>query len=225
MTATQYFTTPKLHINTANFEKAVMQTTKKVLVKSFIAKNKPIEEKECHRLNHVIVTFLSLEIASSLLVLSERRIISAKDVKYFDKLAGNDVDYIENGYRKAGQIEHFTKDFERVVNTFNTLAAKSVSEFQAKSDPVLVDLLALIYEIKHIQTAIPILCRVVGKVPMPNTMRILREKILELESAFMKRYAEVSNSRTFDFNRFQKTFVRIAGMTNKEFTEFTEQLN
>lgn len=224
MTATQYFTTPKLQLQPANFEKAVMQTTKKVLVKSFIAKNKPIDEQECHRLNHIIVTLLSLEIASSLLVLSERRIISAKDVKYFDKLAGNDVDYIENGYRKAGQIEHFTKDFELVVNTFNTLAAKSVSEFQAKSDPVLVDLLALIYGIKHIQTAIPILCRVVGKVPMPNTMRILREKILELEAAFMKRYAEVSNSRTFDFNRFQKTFVRIAGMTNKEFTEFTEEL-
>lgn len=224
MTATQYFTTPKLQLQPANFEKAVMQTTKKVLVKNFLAKNQPIDEQECHRLNHIIVTLLSLEIASSLLVLSERRIISAKDVKYFDKLAGNDVDYIENGYRKAGQIEHFTKDFERVVNTFNTLALKSVSEFQAKSDPMLVDLLALIYEIKHIQTVIPILCRVVGKVPQPNTMRILREKITEIEAVFMKRYAGVSNSKIFDFNRFQKTFVRIAGMTNKEFTEFTEGL-
>ena len=107
MTATQYFTTPKLKVQKTDWEKSVMKTAKDILVKDFIAKNKPIKEQECHRLNHIIVTFLSREIADSLLVLSERKLISAKDIKYFEKLASADNDFIEDGYRKSGEIKRF----------------------------------------------------------------------------------------------------------------------
>ena len=224
MTATQYFTTPKLQLKPANFEKAVMQTTKKVLVKSFLAKNKPIKEQECHRLNHIIVTFISREIADSLLVLSERKLISTKDIKYFEKLASADNDYIENGYRKSGAIKRFGDDFMMVIGVFNTLAIKSLSEFQVKSNPTLVETLSLIYQIKHIKLVVPILCSVIGRLPQKNVMRILNEKIAELQKLFMNQYSEVSNAKEFDFDRFQKTFVRIAGMTNKEFTQYAEEL-
>ena len=138
MTATQYFTTPKLQIQKSDWEKSVMQTAKEVLVKDFMAKNHPVKEQECHRLNHIIVTFLSREIADSLLVLSERNLISAKDMKYFEKLASADNDFIENGYRKSGAIQRLGDDFMMVVSVFNSLATKSLSEFQAKSNPLLV---------------------------------------------------------------------------------------
>ena len=224
MTATQYFTAPKLQVQKANFEKSVIQTTKKVLVKDFIAKNPQIKEQECHRLNHIIVTFLSREIADSLDVFAKRKLISNKDTKYFEKLANEDNDFIENGYRKNDQMENFGKDFITVIEVFNNLAKKSLSDFQIASNPLLVEILSLIYGIKHIQFVVPILCSVIGRVPVPNTMRIINEKISELQNLFMKQYAEVSNSKTFDFDRFQKTFQRIAEMTTKEFTQYANEL-
>lgn len=224
MTATQYFTAPKLQVQKASFEKSVMQTTKKVLVKDFIAKYPQIKEKECHRLNHIIVTFLSREIADSLDVFAKRKLISNKDTKYFEKLANEDNDFIENGYRKSNQMESYGKDFMMVIEVFNNLSKKSLSEFQIASNPLLVDTLSLIYAIKHIQFVVPILCSVIGRLPEPNTMRIIKEKIAELQNLFMKQYAEVSNAKTFDFDRFQKTFQRIAGMTTKEFTQYANEL-
>lgn len=224
MTATQYFTTPKLQIQKANWEKSVMQTAKQVLVKDFLAKNQPVKEQECHRLNHIIVTFLSREIADSLLVLSERRLISAKDIKYFEKLASADNDFIENGYRKSGAIQRLGDDFMLVVSVFNALATKSLSDFQAKSNPMLVEILSLIYQIKHIKVVVPILCAVIGRLPQRNVERILNEKITELQNLFLKQYSEVSNAKEFDFDRFQNVFSRIAGMTNKEFTQYANEL-
>ena len=225
MTATQYFTAPKLQVQKANFEKSILQTTKKVLVKDFIAKNPQIKEQECHRLNHIIVTFLSREIADSLDVFAKRKLISNKDTKYFEKLANADNDFIENGYRKSNQMESYGKDFMMVIEVFNNLANKSLSNFQIASNPLLVEILSLIYGIKHIQIVVPILCSVIGRVPVPNTMRIINEKIAELQSLFMKQYAEVSNDKTFDFDRFQNTFHRIAGMTTKEFTEYAKEIS
>ena len=55
-------------------------------------------------------------------------------------------------------------------------------------------------------------------------MRILKEKITDLQKLFMKQYAEVSNAKDFDFDRFNNTFKRIASMTNKEFTEYAKEL-
>lgn len=224
MTATQYFTTPKLQIKKSDWEKSVMKTAKEVLVKDFLAKNQPIKEQECHRLNHIIVTFLSREIADSLLVLSERNLISAKDMKYFEKLASADNDFIENGYRKSGAIQRLGDDFMMVVGVFNSLATKSLSEFQAKSNPLLVEILTLVYAIKHIEVVVPILCSVIGRLPQKNVMRILNEKITDLQKLFMKQYAEVSNAKDFDFDRFNNTFKRIAAMTNKEFTQYAKEL-
>lgn len=224
MTATQYFTTPKLQIQKSDWEKSVMKTAKEVLVKDFLAKNQPIKEQECHRLNHIIITFLSREIADSLLVLSERRLISTKDIKYFEKLASADNDFIENGYRKSGAIKRLGDDFMMVINVFNSLATKSLSEFQAKSNPMLVEILSLIYAIKHIKVVVPILCAVIGRSPQRNVERILNEKITELQNLFMKQYSEVSNAKEFDFNRFNNTFQRIAQMTNKEFTQYAKAL-
>lgn len=224
MTATQFFTTPKLQIQKANWEQSVIKTAKEVLVKDFLAKNKPIKEQECHRLNHIIVTFLSREIADSLLVLSERRLISTKDISYFEKLASADNDYIENGYRKSGAIKSLGDDFMMVVGVFNSLATKSLSEFQAKSNPMLVEILSLIYAIKHIKVVVPILCAVIGRLPQKNVERILNEKISELQNLFLKQYSEVSNAKDFDFNRFNNSFQRIASMTNKEFTQYANEL-
>ena len=224
MTATQYFTSPKLKLKTANFEKSVIETTKKILIKDFIAKNPIIKEKECHRLNHVIVTFLSREIADSLDVFASRKLISGKDTKYFEKLANQDNDFIENGYRESNKMDHYANDFAMVIRVFNNLSKKSLSEFQMASNPLLVEILSLIYAIKHIQVVVPILCSVIGRLPEPNTMRIIKEKIAELQNLFMKQYAEVSNAKSFDFDRFQKTFQRIAEMTTKEFTEYAKDL-
>ena len=224
MTATQYFTSPKLTLKKANFEKSVIETAKKILVKDFIAKHKKIDEKECHRLNYVIVTFLSREIADSLLIFSERKLISTKDINYFEKLASADNDFISDGYRKNGSINRLGEDFEMVINTFNALSEKSLSDFQRNSNPLLSELLSVIYSMKHIQIVVPILCSVIGRIPELNTMRIIKEKITELQNLFMKQYAEVSNAKTFDFDRFQKTFQRIAGMTTKEFTQYANEL-
>ena len=224
MTATQYFTTPKLQVQKADWQTAVAKTVKEVLVKDFMAKNQRVKEQECHRLNHIIVTFLSREIADSLLVLSERNLISAKDMKYFEKLASADNDFIENGYRKSGAIQRLGDDFMMVVSVFNSLATKSLSEFQAKSNPLLVEILTLIYAIKHIEVVVPILCSVIGRLPQKNVMRILKEKITDLQKLFMKQYAEVSNAKDFDFDRFNNTFKRIASMTNKEFTQYANEL-
>ena len=126
MTATQYFTAPKLQVQKANFEKSILQTTKKVLVKDFIAKNPQIKEQECHRLNHIIVTFLSREIADSLDVFAKRKLISNKDTKYFEKLANADNDFIENGYRKSNQMESYGKDFMMVIEVFNNLVSNAI---------------------------------------------------------------------------------------------------
>lgn len=224
MTATQYFTSPKMKIKQANWEKSVMQTAKKVLIKDFTDKHPKIQEKECHRLNHIIITFLSREIADSLLVLSERKLISTKDIKYFEKLASADNDFIENGYRKSGAIKRLGEDFTMVVGMFNKLAEKSLSKFQTESNPMLVEILSLIYGINHIKVVVPILCSVIGRLPQKNVERILNEKITELQYLFLKQYGEVSNAKDFDFDRFQNTFIRISEMTNNEFTQYAKEL-
>lgn len=121
-------------------------------------------------------------------------------------------------------MDHYANDFAMVIGVFNNLSKKSLSEFQMASNTLLVEILSLIYAIKHIQVVVPILCRVVGKLPVPNTMRIINEKITELQNLFMKQYAEVSNAKSFDFDRFQKTFHRIAEMTTKEFTQYAKEL-
>ena len=224
MTATQYFTTPKLTVNKANFETSVKNTTAKVIVKYFTAQHPQINEQECHRVNHIIVTFLSREIADSLLVFSERKLISTKDIKYFEKLANSDNDFIENGYRKSGSINMLGNDFELVIGVFRSLAKKSLSEFQLNSNPLLAEILSVIYGIQHIRIVVPILCSVIGRLPERNVQRIMNEKIEELQKLFMKEYQSVSNAKNFDFNRFNNTFQRIAAMTNKEFTQYAKEL-
>lgn len=206
MIVTQFFESPTLKLKTR---------------KDF-RRNQELSEEI--RMNYSIITLVTREISDIMSVYADRNIISKKDVAYFEKLANGDNDHLFELYQTHGFIKEASDDFVRVVEVFQALAKKSLSKYQAVSDPMLVEILATIYGIAYIQTAIPSVCASIGRIPESNTLRILTEKRAELEALFMQKYKNVSNIKIFDFAMFSNVYSQILKMNRKKFIEFYNSL-
>ena len=207
MTATQYFDSPKLQL------------------KKFTFKHTPnTVEKECHRLNYTIVTLITRDIVDTLSAYSKEKLISSKDMVYFEKLANQDNDYLFDLYKKRGRLDDACDDFSTVSELFSKFADLSLSEYQKGSAPLLKEILSVIYGLHYIQTVIPMLCSTIGRVPDANVARIIKEKKSEMEKLFMAEFKEVSNQKTFDFGQLDSTFKKMEKMSRNEYLEFLDNL-
>lgn len=212
----QYIDTPKLGIN-----RKVAQTLSKKMAYNVIRTPEPTEQ---HRLVHTICSFLSREIADSLEYWSDQKLISKIGVQFFVDKANAEIDYLEDIYAKNTEQSVFRDDFNKSVGLCKKLAEKSVSKFQQDSDPMLVELLTTIYAIRFIENSVRFISWCVGKYPERNVLNKIGGKRKEVETLFLKRYAEVSNTKHFDFGRFNSVFDNVKTMTYKEFGTFVNEL-
>ena len=169
---------------------------------------------EAQTLNYSIICFLNRDIADNFEWIFENKLIMSKDIKYFTKLADRDVNFLEGLYRKKNKMQDFSSDFDYIQSIFTNLVNKDLSEFQRK-EKMIVEVLTTIYELRFIKNNLSSIIN--SGVPEPNTMRILNEKLEELESVFLNLFSKVSNKKTFDFNKNKNFFDAIKSMKYEEF--------
>ena len=169
---------------------------------------------EAQMLNYSIICFLNRDIADNFEWIFKNKLIMSKDIKYFTKLADRDVNFLEGLYRKKNKMQDFEDDFYYTQAVFTNLANKDLSEFQRK-EKMIVEVLTTIYELRFIKNNLSSIIN--SGVPEPNTMRILNEKLEELESVFLNLFSKVSNKKTFDFNKNKNFFDAIKSMKYDEF--------
>ena len=172
---------------------------------------------EQHALNHHIITLYTMEIVDELSLLASEGIISDKDIKFFEKKSNLDVDYMEMLYSKHKKNTLFGSDFEMIKSFFNALAEKSLSDFQKLNQPFLLEILPIIYGLKFIKNNVQFVASVEKRIPDVNAVRIVREKIEELETLFLNLYAKCSNKKEFTFEQFKSLFDKVKKMTYREF--------
>lgn len=175
-----------------------------------------------HGLNFQLITFISRDIADSLQHLFDEKLITARHIDFFTKKVNKDVDEMEVNYSKSGGKENFSNNFSIIQDFFNALTNKSTSEFQRLEDPMLVHLLNCIYQIKFVMNNIAMVAWSEGRLPNKTIVDLLEFKLNELETVFLKRYSNVSNKKSFDFNKFQYLFDKIKKMDYEEFNELTK---
>ena len=169
---------------------------------------------EAQTLNYSIICFLNRDIADNFEWIFKNKLIMSKDIKYFTKLADRDVNFFEGLYRKKNKMQDFEDDFYYTQAVFTNLVNKDLYEFQRK-EKMIVEVLTTIYELRFIKNNLSIIIN--SGVPEPNTMRILNEKLEELESVFLNLFSKVSNKKTFDFNKNKNFFDAIKSMKYDEF--------
>ena len=169
---------------------------------------------EAQTLNYSIICFLNRDIADNFEWIFKNKLIMSKDIKYFTKLADRDVNFLEGLYRKKNKMQDFSSDFDYIQSIFTNLVNKDLSEFQRK-EKMIVEVLTTIYELRFIKNNLSSIIN--SGVPEPNTMRILNEKLEELESVFLNLFSKVSNKKTFDFNKNKNFFDAIKSMKYAEF--------
>ena len=174
---------------------------------------------EAQTLNYTIICFLNRDIADNFEWIFENKLIMSKDIKYFTKLADRDVNFLEGLYRKKNKMQDFSSDFDYVQSIFTNLVNKDLSEFQRK-EKMIVEVLTTIYELRFIKNNLSSIIN--SGVPEPNTMRILNEKLEELESVFLNLFSKVSNKKTFDFNKNKNFFDSIKSMKYEEFKNISK---
>lgn len=206
MTAIQFINTPTIKLKSPKDFKPNREITEEI------------------RLNYSIITLMTREISDTLSVYADKKIISNKDVAYFEKLANGDNDHLFDIYKKHGFIKEASDDFLRITAMFQSLAKRSLSQYQATAEPKLVEMLSVIYGMGYIQIAIPKICASIGRTPEANTFRIIKEKKKELENLFMHKYRNVSNQKVFDFSQFAGIVSKLLKMNRTKFIEFTDNL-
>ena len=176
--------------------------------------NIQLEHTEPQTLNYAIICFLNRDIADNMEWLFENKLISNRDVKYFTKMADKDIDFLEGIYKKKDKMNDFASDFSLVQNLFEGLAENDLSEYQMKM-PYLHTVLTTIYQLKFIKNNLASI--IIKGIPEANTMRILNEKLGELQISFNKLFSEVSNHKEFNFDKHIPTFNKIKSMKYSEF--------
>ena len=193
MKAPDYFNTPKIALKNPNIQ---------------------LEHTEAQTLNYAIICFLNRDIADNMEWLFENKLISSRDVKYFTKMADKDVDFLEKLYKNNKKMPDFSEDFSLVQNLFEGLAKSDLSEYQMKVK-FLHQILTTIYQLKFIKNNLASI--IIKGIPEANTMRILNEKLEELQISFNKLFSYVSNNKEFNFNKHIPTFNKIKKMKYSEF--------
>lgn len=196
MKTLEYFNTPKITLKNPNIQ---------------------LEHTEAQTLNYAIICFLNRDIADNMEILCKNKFISERDVKYFVKIADKDIDFLENLYKKKDKMEDFASDFTLVQNLFEGLAKSDISDFQMQIK-FLHPILTTIYQLKFIKNNLASI--IIKGIPEANTIRILNEKLKELQISFNKLFFQVSNNKEFDFDKHKNTFNKIKIMKYSEFRMF-----
>lgn len=181
--------------------------------------------QEHHKLNYLLITLMSREVSDALFDFANIKLITYGEIKSFEYRVNGDNDFLFTNKKHKGAISQLSKDFETTVDFFNNLAKKCLSSFQRESQPILTEILAIIFGMQYIQSAVPDLCWFEYKIPDAKQNKFLTQKIEELKISFLKYYTEVSNAKTFDFDCYQKLFTEIRTMTYKTFRELTEKIS
>ena len=210
-----YFTSPKVELKRNRTD--ILKIKKIRLIA-------PPKLNNSHGLCHSVASFITLEIRDSFEFWAGKKLISDSAVAFFATKANGDLDYLEMVYKRNNVSEEFGKDFETTKSFFRKLAVKSLSEFQIKSDPILVDFLIVIFGIRFIDIVSGFLSWSIEKQKNHAVINKMKGKSLEIERLFTERYASVSNAKTFDFGKYDTLFHSFKSIDYKGFNELAENL-
>ena len=204
---------------------AISFLPKKVSVKvnpiTSYAKRTPLKPK--HEFNYSVISLLNRDIIDALSVFAKKGIIEDKALEGFEEKVNNDV----NEYFSKAPIFHkhndVTSDFYMIVNLFNKLSERCLSNYQKENAPILKDLLTTILQIEYIVYEIPILIACQNRTPAKKPFNYLKQKLEELKEAFIKIYVNYSNNKDFNFDVYKGVFVRMSNMGYKEFVKFAKE--
>ena len=185
------------------------------------AKRTPIKPK--HEFNYSVVSLLNRDIVDGLSIYANKGIIENKALEGFEEKVNNDV----NEYFSKAPIFHkyndISEDFNMIVNLFNKLSERCLSNYQKENAPILKDLLTTILQIEYIVYEIPILIACQNRTPAKKPFNYLKQKLEELKEAFIKIYVNYSNNKDFNFDVYKGVFVRMSNMGYKEFVKFAKE--
>ena len=185
------------------------------------AKRTPLKPK--HEFNYSVISLLNMDVIDALSVYAKKGIIEDKALEGFEEKVNNDVDE----YFKKAPIFHkhndINSDFDMIVNFFNKLSERCLSNYQKQNAPILKDLLTTILQIEYIVYEIPILIACQNRTPAKKPFAYLKQKLEELKEAFIKIYVNYSNNKDFNFDVYKGVFVRMSNMGYKEFVKFAKE--
>ena len=186
------------------------------------AKRTPLKPK--HEFNYSVISLLNMDVIDSLSVYAKKGIIEDKALEGFEEKVNNDVDEYFNKAPIFHKYNDINSDFDMVVNFFNKLSERCLSNYQKQNAPILKDLLTTILQIEYIVYEIPILIACQNRTPAKKPFKYLKQKLEELKTAFIKIYVNHSNNKDFNFDVYKGVFVRMSNMGYKEFVKFAKEI-
>ena len=169
--------------------------------------------------NYHFICLLGREVADSLAIFSENRMIPATNIKFIERGMSKDMDYTWKLAQQSGRTEQYAEDFELLVSYFGQLADKNLSEYQKTSVPNLQQALATLLIMEYSFYTAEFVTKANNQKLSIKQMRILIRKRDELKRWFLEKFATVSNL-TFDFKRFQEIWEKINRMQYTEAREY-----
>ena len=185
------------------------------------AKRTPLKPK--HEFNYSVISLLNMDIVDSLSVYAKKGLIAKEGLERFEGQANKDIsEYFERSsiFHKYNDV---SSDFDMVVEFFNKLSERCLSNYQKQNAPILKDLLTTILQTEYMIYEIPILIACQNRTPAKKPFNYLKQKLEELKKAFMKIYVNYSNKKEFNFDVYKGVFVRMSNMGYKEFVKFAKE--
>lgn len=185
------------------------------------AKRTPLKPK--HEFNYSVISLLNRDVVDGLSIYANKGIIEDKGFEGFEEKVNKDVDK----YFSKAPIFHkhndINSDFDMVVEFFNKLSERCLSNYQKQNAPILKDLLTTILQIEYMVYEIPILIACQNRTPAKKPFAYLKQKLEELKEAFIKIYVNYSNNKEFNFDVYKGVFVIMSNMGYKEFVKFAKE--
>ena len=185
------------------------------------AKRTPLKPK--HEFNYSVISLLNMDVIDALSVYAKNGIIEDKALEGFEEKVNNDVDEYFNKAPIFHKYNDVSSDFDMVVEFFNKLSERCLSNYQKQSAPILKDLLTTILQIEYMVYEIPILIACQNRTPAKKPFAYLKQKLEELIEVFMRIYVNYSNNKDFNFDVYKGVFVRMSNMGYKEFVKFAKE--
>lgn len=173
---------------------------------------------ESHKLAYYLVSMLSIDIHACFdHLISDIKVLPNLNLDSFNKVAGEDFDYIFNTAKKKNKTDHMNADYEYLTDFLDNLTSKSLSGFQKQSDVALEPILRCIYSIYMFKEANVYQAASQGRTTLKEWDDFFDGKVDMLKSIFLKRFKIVSNKPNFDFEKHNKFFYKLVRSTYSEF--------
>ena len=185
------------------------------------AKRTPLKPK--HEFNYSVISLLNMDIVDSLSVFAKNGLIAKEGLERFEEKVNNDINQYFNKAPIFHKYNDVSSDFDMVVEFFNKLSERCLSNYQKQNAPILKDLLTTILQTEYMIYEIPILIACQNRTPAKKPFAYLKQKLEELKKEFMRIYVNYSNNKEFNFEVYKGVFSRMSNMGYKEFVKFAKE--